>query len=202
MNTFKKDKDEEILEFKFRDKTKEWGLNAFIKINKKGKKYEKIISAFDSSYYQLFLDSKIYRENCYECPYAQKDRVGDITIGDYWKIEQAHKEYIEDGRLNLKKGISCIIVNNERGQILLDKFGKNILKYSSTFEKVAANNLQLVKPSIMKSDRNKIMNIYITKGYKCVDKYYKNKSFIKRKIKKILYMLPIKIRNKIRKLYK
>ena len=202
LNNLKKHKDEEITEFKFRDKTKEWGLNAAIKINKKGTEIKKIISAFDSSYYQLFLDSKIYRENCYECPYAQKNRIGDITIGDYWKIEQEHNEYIEDRVLSLKKGISCIIVNNESGQILLNKFGENILKYSSTFEKVAANNLQLVKPSTMKNDRNVIMNIYSSKGYKDVGKYYKKKSFIKRKIKRILYMLPMNIRNKVRKLYK
>lgn len=202
LNVFKKHEEEKVTEFKFRDKTKEWGLNATIKINKKGSIIKKRISAFDSSYYQLFLDSKIYRENCYECPYAQKNRIGDMTIGDYWKIEQEHKEYIEDGVLNLKKGISCIIVNNESGQILLNKFGENILKYSSTFEKVAANNLQLVKPSTMKNDRNEIMNIYISKGYKDVDKYYKKKSFIKRKIKKILYILPMNIRNKVRKLYK
>ena len=54
----------------------------------------------------------------------------------------------------------------------------------------------------MNGDREKIMNIYNIKGYKSVDRWYKKKNFIKRKIKKILYLLPTNIRNKIRRLYK
>lgn len=34
------------------------------------------------AYYNLFLKSASYRESCYDCRYAQAERVGDITIGD------------------------------------------------------------------------------------------------------------------------
>ena len=194
LNVLKKHKDEEIIEFIFRDKSKESGYNSLARIIRNGKETIKRIQAYNASYYQLFLDSKISRESCYECPYAQKSRSGDITIGDYWNIESEHEEYVDNNKLNRKKGISCVIVNTESGNILLKKFGENIKKYDSTFEKVARNNLQLAKPPIMKDDRREILEIYQKFEYKDVDKLYNKKNFLKKSIKKVFYRLPNKVR--------
>ena len=37
-------------------------------------------------FYKSFLNGLFYRENCYKCRYARKERVGDITIGDFWGL--------------------------------------------------------------------------------------------------------------------
>ena len=40
--------------------------------------------AADDLYYSAFLDGMIFRSNCYHCQYACPERVGDLTIGDFW----------------------------------------------------------------------------------------------------------------------
>lgn len=79
-----------ITGFQFRDKTchKEWTSKITIKKGKKEKNY--FIPSRFVSFYKYFLESVIYRENCYTCPYANLKRVADLTIGDFWGIEQYH----------------------------------------------------------------------------------------------------------------
>lgn len=84
-----------ITGFQFRDKTchKEWTSKITIKKGKKEKNY--FIPSRFVSFYKYFLESVIYRENCYTCPYANLKRVADLTIGDFWGIEQYHKDDLE-----------------------------------------------------------------------------------------------------------
>lgn len=35
-------------------------------------------------YYTAYLQGIIHRENCYKCEYADKRRISDLTIGDFW----------------------------------------------------------------------------------------------------------------------
>lgn len=170
-----------VKEFAFRDKTYGWGLFFKIIYEKKSKIIEKTIPCFESSFYQLFLDSAIYRENCYECPFANSNRVGDLTIGDYWGIKEEHPELTID----VKRGVSCVIVNNKHGEYLVDKFGNEIKKYKSEFEKISKHNHQLKSPSCLKKERDKILNLYKESGFKEVDRYYKRTRFIKNNIKRI-----------------
>ena len=39
-------------------------------------------------YYTAYLQGIIHRENCYKCEYADKRRVSDLTIGDFWGIDR------------------------------------------------------------------------------------------------------------------
>lgn len=176
-----------IINFKFRDKTKGWGLNASFTIEKNKKIIKKVVEAFNLSYYQLFLDSLIYRENCYICPYAGKLRAGDITIGDYRKIEKEHPDFIK--MFEIKKGVSCIIANNDKGEKMISELSKDFMLLDSKFEKVQYHNKQLVHPSIFKEERNEILKLYSKNGYESVDKYYFKKNFFKNFIKTIFYKL-------------
>lgn len=37
-------------------------------------------------YFNSFMDGFTYRPSCYSCPYANRSRVSDITIGDFWGL--------------------------------------------------------------------------------------------------------------------
>ena len=90
---------------------------------KNGVRYKKYFKTGSSSYYALFLQSQTYRESCYDCPYAGENRCGDVTIGDYWGIENQHPEYLKanGGELDVQKGVSCVIINTQKGISLLEK---------------------------------------------------------------------------------
>lgn len=185
----------DIVQFNFRDKTRGWGLYA--KINYQidnGKIHSRIINAEDSSYYQLFLESRTYRESCYKCKYASQNRPGDLTIGDFWGIEIEHPEYVTEnkGFIEVKKGVSCLIVNTPKGQQYLEQYGEGLNLYDTTFNKVAKHNNQLRSPSVQSIDRNEILEIYKLHGYAGVEKWFKGNLGTKQKLK--LYVRTI-IRN-------
>lgn len=168
IETLEKKYNDKIIDFKFRDKTKGWGLTA------KGytaKGYTAIIPANVSSFYYYFLKSYIYRDSCYSCKYACKNRCGDITIGDYWGIENAHPEVLKNNtEFDYKSGISCLIVNTEHGKKLIEEYKDDLRLIESNFEKSAKENGQLNRASFLNVEkRNEILNLYRKIGYKGVD---------------------------------
>jgi coenzyme F420-reducing hydrogenase beta subunit len=163
-----------VSEFSFRDKSSGWGCHgkAVISSNKKRTVF---FNPKLSSYYWLFLKSEIYRDNCYSCPYAGTKRTGDLTLGDYWGIQQEHPELMKEngGDLSEKDGISCVIVNREKGAFFLEEYGGEVLRFDSILGKVTRLNMQLQRPSVCSSHRDKILKSYRAKGYKGVEAYYR-----------------------------
>lgn len=185
---------DKIIDFKFRDKTKGWGLTA------KGytaKGYTAIIPANVSSYYYMFLKSYIYRDSCYSCKYACKNRCSDITIGDYWGIEKAHPEILKDNiySFDYKTGISCLIVNTEQGEATVEKYKKDLRLLLSDFDKAAKENNQLNKPSkCNEQKRNKILDNYKRFGYKEVEKNFKKTKLLN----SLKNLVPVGLKNIIK----
>lgn len=134
-----------VVDFHFRDKSQGWKLYGSMTLDNGRTVY---FEPEESSYYQMFLNSYTYRENCYTCPYASDHRPGDITIGDYWCIELVHPELLAEngGPLDHEKGVSCMIVNNDHGQALLGTYGGGILRWPSTYEKASKYNHQFSPP--------------------------------------------------------
>lgn len=97
-----------VIDFKFRDKSKGWGLMGKVIYKKGDKILEKFINPKTSYYYDYFLKGYIYRENCYECKYACGSREGDFTMGDYWGIEKVHPE------IETKNGVSVFLINSKK----------------------------------------------------------------------------------------
>lgn len=60
------------------------------------------------------------RPSCYECPYKSLNRLGDITIADYWGIENVLPEFDDD------KGVSLLLVNTSKGKELFDSLREKI----------------------------------------------------------------------------
>lgn len=186
----------DIRGFRFRDKTKGWDMTA--RLDYSGGSV--LIPGRTSSYFTLFLDGHIYRENCYSCIYACPQRVGDITIGDYWGIQKQHPELLKDGRYSPRKGISCILVNTLNGEKLVDKASNDLNLDKSEFRKVSARNEQLVKPSKEGVLRKEILDLYSRKGYKAVEQLYKVKYKKQIVIHRIFNSMPYFIKAFVRRI--
>lgn len=180
-----------ILDFRFRDKTKGWGLTGKITYrNSKGIK-SKMVYCKESSYYNLFLNGDIYRESCYKCKYACKERVGDITLGDYWGIESEHPEINSKNiKFNKDKGVSSVIVNTSKGLTIIKESKSYMESLVSNFDKVAKHNNQLVNSSKKSEIREEILDIYLKKGYEGIEEYFRHSMGKKLKIIKIYNRIP------------
>ena len=73
---------------------------------KKGNKNKQIDSRV---FRKLFYGHYILRPSCYKCPYRTTNHPSDITIADYWGIDKAVPGF------NDNKGVSLVLINNEKG---------------------------------------------------------------------------------------
>ncbi len=86
-----------IVNFTFRDKAYGWGIiGSYEFLRPDGSRMKRKLLLRESSYYSLFNDSHIYRENCYSCPYAGRLRAGDLTIG----VKQRIRKYCRNTAAN------------------------------------------------------------------------------------------------------
>lgn len=185
--------------YKFRDKSMGQGMRTRVNYcDRKGNSRVYTTDGYLTSYFYLFLKSYTYRENCYSCSYAQKKRPSDITIGDFWGIYKVHSSEIEKSQMSDDKGVSCILINTDKGKKVIETVKDELHMFDSTFEKAAAYNGQLNSPSPTSEERDKIIKIYEKDGFVAVDKYYKNKYRKARLYYKVKSMIPRRIKKKLK----
>lgn len=93
-------------------------------------------------YYKAFLNGISYRESCYQCPFARQERVGDITIGDFWGLQD-----MASLPLNKEGGLSVLLPISEKGQMLLNAIKPRMNIYERSIGEAVSGNEQLVHPS-------------------------------------------------------
>lgn len=69
----------------------------------------------ENPYLIAYYNGIMYRDSCYECPFKQSKRCGDITIGDFWHIEQ----WLPNVNKNIGK--SVVFANTEKGKKIIKK---------------------------------------------------------------------------------
>lgn len=93
------------------------------------------------TYMTLFLKAVTYRPSCYKCQYAKAERIGDITIGDFWGLGK-NKEFKAD----LSKGCSVITVNTGKGVALLNACSPYLELHERAYTEAVNGNAQLHSP--------------------------------------------------------
>lgn len=162
----------------FRDKKKNgWGHGVVANITKtSGKVIQKKIPYKLSAFYATFMGSQLIRESCYTCKYSSEHRPGDITLGDYWGIHREHPELLKShgGFIDVEKGVSCLMINHDKGQALFDLCKESLITYPSSFDKISRNNPALLTPPKKPADRDSYLNAYAESGYAGIEKVFKN----------------------------
>lgn len=101
----------------FRDKSiVPWGSVEYIKF-KDGTHYYS--DCYKGMWYKAFLNSLSTRKCCGTCKYANLDRKGDFTLGDFWGINDIESKIAE------KKGVSLVIVNSDKAHKIFRRVVSN-----------------------------------------------------------------------------
>ena len=137
---------------------------------------------YDIDYYRNFLKGNIYRENCYKCKYAQRERISDITIGDFWGLDKNSKIYDDEN-----KGISLLLPNTQKGLNLIQSIKSECNIEERAIDEAYKANGQLNKPMSKSKEYNIYLKYYPIIGYKrTMKKILPIKSKIKKMAKRIL----------------
>lgn len=166
----------------FRNK-KDFGWKAHIETLTMKNADNERIKVSSEVFKNLFYSHNILRPCCYKCPYKSTVHPGDITIADYWGIEKAAPEF------NDNKGVSLVLINNEKGKKMFDSVSFALDYKSCKIE----DSLQppLIKPFPEPIERQNFWKEFNSKSFNHIVKKYANKNIC---YKIMLYYLKIKKR--------
>ena len=125
----------EIQSIQFRTKTKGqnvYGEIAYRQVSHTGEiayRQEPLIS-YKSSYYKLFLNCQTFRDSCYHCKFAGTKRPGDISLCDYWGIEDEHPDFVKEVEKEGLAGISAIMLNTNAGIAFFERLKQEFLLWN------------------------------------------------------------------------
>lgn len=124
----------------------------------------KTISPFNNSYYYYYLKNNVNRMSCYSCKYSSTDRVGDISIGDYWNLEDVLPN------IDTKWGYSVVLVNSQKGKDLIENIKSSLILYETDLHSAVKGNGNLSEPCEMPESRKTIYKRIEKDGYDVVAK--------------------------------
>lgn len=167
-------KDGGITYLTFKDKRNGWkSPTAYVKVNGSERPLK--------DYVKVFYNRCALRPSCYECPYATTERKTDMTIGDFWHIEETIPDFYDPN------GNSLFLIHTGRGEELFEKIRDNMdYRLSNTAQCWQAN---LEAPTQKSEQRDVFWNDYQKKGIDFVIKKYGTvpmKTKVKNKLFKIL----------------
>ena len=99
----------------FRDKEYGWDSTRITLLFQDGSRRN--LTYNESRFEQGFHSNMILRESCFDCPFCDFPRQGDITIGDFWELDGQ----LPETELDNRKGISIVLINSPNGERLWSK---------------------------------------------------------------------------------
>ena len=94
----------------------------------------------------LFLGNHILRPSCFHCQAKGGKSGSDLTIADFWGIEECRPELYDE------RGVGLLLVNNEKGKKFID--GINLSLHKVTLEEAVAHNIVYAQP-VKESEKRK-----------------------------------------------
>ena len=168
--------EDNITKVNFRDKSNGWKkYEVSIELGKKH--YQS--NHDDDIYIKAFLSDIALRESCYQCHAKKKNRLSDLTLADFWGIENILPNFDDD------KGTSLVIINSPAGYELFNEIKGSIVYQEVNYEQAISYN-----PSIYQSvNRPKKRDMFLCDVDKenliTLTQKYTKKSIIHKLIKKI-----------------
>lgn len=155
-----------ITDIRFRNKVRNgWCSQGSISYLKYDTKKTYTISPYNASYYYYYyLANNVNRMSCYSCKYSTTQRVGDISIGDYWNIQDIRPD------IDSSDGISLMLVNSERGKKLVKSLADKVYLYETELAPAVKGNGNLSKPCDSPDSRKDIYSRIKEHGYAMVAK--------------------------------
>lgn len=192
LNSLEKRHNGKIVDFHFRHKNPDW-LNGclWVKFQSARKCFTKIIFNVEIPYFTMFNQkNQCCRQSCSICKYATLQRVGDLTMGDFWGYEKIGI------KLEFQMGLSCLLVNNDKMFPILDE--SNIELQEVPIESITAGNGQLKHPYYKDEKWDEVMETFAKGEYEKLEADYRKRNEKLLKRVQLHKLLPPKLLSVIR----
>lgn len=135
----------------------------------------------------VFFSNLCIRQYCHSCPYACAEKPADITMGDFWGIENCYPDF-DDG-----KGSSIVLSRTEKANEILKAVEWLTLR-SVKIEDALHKQANAFKPSPPNPLRDEFWKDYKNEGFGfCARKYfgYTTKNRVRQFVKRVLFELKL-----------
>lgn len=144
---------------KAKDKTTGWHRFSMRVDFENGKSY--VADRYNDPFFVGYLQTELFTmEACFNCQFRGFPRPADITLADFWGIENVDKSMDQD------LGTSLIIVNSEKGKEYYESLGDAIVSKEFTLKDAEPGNRALYEDALNRVDRD-LREAF----YKDLDKY-------------------------------
>lgn len=148
ISNIEKRKKEYTKELYFRDPKHYTYTFTFTLKNANGREFYKKKVLTNDNFQLGYHRALIYRENCYHCKYARKERISDLTIADFSGLG-----HIEPCSYD-KRNVSCILQNTDKGADLLSKLSDKLFMEERPEREAFEYENQLKEPSVKHKGRD------------------------------------------------
>lgn len=131
-------------------------------------------------YMKVFLQNLSLRDSCYDCKFKKYNRMSDITLADFWGIDNIMPE------MNDNKGTSLVIINSEKGKELFESIKDEMVCRETNLDEAIKYNPSMIKSVELNPNREKFFNELDKMEFdRLANKYLIRASLIKRGIEKM-----------------
>ena len=134
----------------FRLKNEGWKRFSVSFLYKNDTEYQETL--YKDLYMKAFLKNVCLRPSCYACEFKTLHRESDITLADFWGIQNILPEMDDD------KGTSLVFVNSTNGELLLEKIKDKILYKEVDINQAIVYNSAAVKSAKYNPKRDDFFN--------------------------------------------
>lgn len=111
-------------------------------------------------YYFAFIKMLTPRNSCYNCQYATAQRMGDITLGDFWGLQRQSLHHPA-----LPNNISVVFINTPRGTELWNQIENSVISEEREISEAIQGNANLRAPSSPSPRREIFCRAYEQGGF-------------------------------------
>lgn len=181
---------DEITSISFRDKATGWSNFSFSVYHDISRKYS--VPHRKDSFFWGFLINLYLNKICYNCPFSELPRQGDITLGDFWGVPDKYKD---------EKGVSVVLINSSRGKEFFGQLvrSKRVFAEQVPLETATKSNPRIISGHMkVPNERDKLLMEIHSKSWKYISRKYikppvglrwfvrRCLGFVKRVLKKII----------------
>ncbi len=126
------------LQFKYKDKKHVWGTISTKIAFQNGRNYIQPVSK--DPFMTAFLRTGLtVRPSCIECKFKGYPRYADVSLGDFWGIQDI-------SRIDTQKGVSLVFANSVKGEELLSKIKPSCYFEEHELYEAERKNIHLIQP--------------------------------------------------------
>lgn len=171
----------------FRNKDKGWKRFSISFLFDNNSEY---VQTLDKDLYLLaFLKDICLRPSCYACEFKTLHRHSDITLADFWGIENVLPDMDDD------KGTSLIFVNSSKGQSVLDQMKDKIVYKEVDIHQAVSYNSAAIKSVGYNQQRDRFLEKLDKEPFEQLVKEYCSDSIMVRAKRGVITITYIVLKN-------